>query len=169
MKSLLKLADKLAITLLIYKGQGQLFRCLLWMPPAHSSSVCHHLAILFQPAQGKNRGPATWCHTHQPATCGSGQVSDNDPFSSHTYGLQSMCAQWGLVCTSLPLCSPFTDLENWGSEGQWLAPHQCARTGCRDQVFCRSFQPQAAFVSNRPILHIPLLTLLCRWEENPGR
>ncbi|KAF6298876.1 hypothetical protein mRhiFer1_008926 [Rhinolophus ferrumequinum] len=110
MKSLLKLSNKLAITILTYKGQGQLFRCLLWMPPAHSSRVCHHLAILFQPTQGKNRGPATWCHTHQPATCGSGQASDNDPFSSHTYGLQSMCAQRGLVCTSLPCYAPLSQI-----------------------------------------------------------
>lgn len=111
MKSLLKLSNKLAITVLPYKGQGQLFRCLLWLRPAHSSRVCRHLAILFQPTQGKNRGPATWCYTpHQPATCGSGQASDKDPVSSHTYSLQSMCARLGLTCISRPYYAPLSQI-----------------------------------------------------------
>lgn len=110
MKSLLKLSSKWAITILTYKGQGQLLRSSLWLPPAHSRRV-RHLAILFQPTQGKNSGPATWCFTpHQPATCGSGQASDNDPFSSDTYGLQSMCAQLGLMCTSQPYYAPLSQI-----------------------------------------------------------
>lgn len=65
----------------------------------------------FVPAHpGQEQGSSHLVLPHQPATCGSGQASDNDPFSSHTYGLQSMCAQLGLTCISRPYYAPLSQI-----------------------------------------------------------
>lgn len=65
----------------------------------------------FVPAHpGQEQGSSHLVFHTTSATRGSGQVSDNDPFSSDTHGLQSMCAQRGLTCTSQPYYAPLSQI-----------------------------------------------------------
>lgn len=82
------------------------------MPPARSSRVCGHLALVFKPASPPALNPN---RPARPAACGSGLAGDSGHVTSYTAARLTEHAHTtrsGVSFTALAVIIAFTDPEN---------------------------------------------------------